>query len=268
VGRQLPVLARALSHRSARWVGLSALVLVSLATTAAAKPKRRDAVAAFDRGVAAYQKNDFTAASVALGKSYELEPDVDTLFAWAQAERKLDHCDKAIELYEKLLANTLPDENRTAVEQKRDECRQVLAAQAPPPVEPAPAPAPAPVMVAPTPPPSSPPPEATHSWYKDPLSLGLVGVGIVGLGVGGGLLASASSLDNQAKKDTKYQAFHDDSQKAKSRGNLGLAIGGAGAVLTIGGVAWIVMHLHRESPPPVTAWLGTSGGGLAYGGAF
>jgi hypothetical protein len=162
----------------------------------------------------------------------------------------------------------LPDENRAAVEQKRDECRQIVAAQAPKPVEAAPAPAPAPVEAAPAPRPASPPPETARAWYKDPLSLGLVGAGVIGLGVGGGLLVSAHGLDSSAHSAKDYATFHDDSQKAKSRGNLGLAIGGAGAVLTIGGVAWIVMHLRAESPPPVTGWLGPSGGGVAYGGAF
>lgn len=260
MGRQLAVHAGA----------LSVLVLASLASPADAKPKRRDAAAAFDRGVAAYQKSDFAAASDALGKSFELEADPDTLFAWAQSERKLDHCDKAVELYEKLLAFTLPDANRAAVAQNRDECKQILAAQAPPPAaEPAPAPAPPPVMAAPAPTPAPASPESTQSWYKDPLSLGLVGGGVVGLGVGTGLLVSANSLNNQAHSARSYQTFHDDSTRAKSRGNLGIAVGAAGAVLTIGGVAWIVMHLRRdEAPPPVTGWLGPSGGGLAYTSGF
>ena len=268
MGHQLWVHAGALSRRVACAASVGAMILASIATTAEAKPKKRDAAAAYDRGVAAYQKNDFVGASAALGKSFELEPDGDTLFAWAQSERKLEHCDKAIELYEKLLTFTLPDENRAAVEQKREECRQIIAAPAPKPVEAAPAPPPAPVEVAPAPMPVSAAPEAQRSWYKDPLSLGLVGAGIVGLGVGAGLLVSANSLDNSAKGARDYGTFHDDSQKAKSRGNLGLAIGGAGAVLTIGGVAWIVMHMRAESPPPVTGWLGPSGGGVAYSGAF
>jgi len=108
-----------------------AAALVSAASPAAAKPKRRDAKLAFDRGVAAYKSNRFVAASAALAKSFELERDVDTLFAWAQSERKLDHCDKAIELYEKLLAFDLPEANREAVDVKLAECRSV-AAESPP----------------------------------------------------------------------------------------------------------------------------------------
>jgi tetratricopeptide (TPR) repeat protein len=253
-------------------VGLVAFV-ASLASTAGmvspadAKPKKRDAKAAFDRGLAAYKKNDFPGASTALGKSFELEPDVDTLFAWAQAERKLEHCDKANELYEKLLSYPLPAENRAAVEQKRNECNQIIAAQAPPLVDVATvAPPPQPTVA-----PAAPPPPravATRSWYKDPIPVGLIGVGIVGLGAGAGLLISARGLDNDAPQEPTYSKFSSDSHRAKVRGNLGLAIGGAGAVMVIGGVAWIVLRPHAESPPPVTGWLGPRGGGMAYSGAF
>src|SRR6185436_14201758 len=103
-----------------------ALAVVLVAGAADAKPRRRDARVAFDRGVTAYQKGNFEAASEALGKSFTLERDVDTLFAWAQSERKLEHCDKAIELYEKLLAFNLPAANREAVETKLTECRTQL----------------------------------------------------------------------------------------------------------------------------------------------
>jgi hypothetical protein len=48
------------------------------------------------------------------------------LFAWAQAERRLDHCEKAIELYLKLLEFPLPAANKSAVEDKIAECRVVL----------------------------------------------------------------------------------------------------------------------------------------------
>src|SRR5215468_11101614 len=112
---------------------LAAVSLMGVAGSADARPKRRDAKAAFDRGVVAYQKGNFQGASEALGKSFELERDVDTLFAWAQAERKLEHCDKAIDLYQQLLTFNLPSANRMAVENKLVECRTIIAQQAPPP---------------------------------------------------------------------------------------------------------------------------------------
>ncbi|MEO8701513.1 MAG: hypothetical protein ABI867_15810, partial [Kofleriaceae bacterium] len=122
---------------------LVALLVIAPSTLVAA-PKGKPAKAAFDRGVAAYTRRDWPAAADALAKSYELEPDVETLFAWAQAERQQDHCDKAIELYDKLLDQKLPEANRKVIVTKSDECKAIIAATKPPPApEPPPTPAPA-----------------------------------------------------------------------------------------------------------------------------
>jgi hypothetical protein len=72
MGRELAVHAGALSWRAARFASVGALILAAFAPAAEAKPKKKDASAAYDRGVAAYQKNDFAGASAALGKSFEL----------------------------------------------------------------------------------------------------------------------------------------------------------------------------------------------------
>ena len=76
--------------------------------------------------MAAYTSNDYAMAGEALGQSYALEPDVETLFAWAQTERKLERCDKASELYGKLLAYDLPDENKAAIRTKLEECKAII----------------------------------------------------------------------------------------------------------------------------------------------
>ena len=54
--------------------------------------------------------------------------DVETLFAWAQAERQLGNCQKASELYDKLLEMDMPAENKQAVRDKLEECKAQLAA--------------------------------------------------------------------------------------------------------------------------------------------
>lgn len=268
-----------------------ALVVVSLAgaaETADAKPKRRDAKAEFDRGVAAYQKGDFEAASAALGKSFGIERDVETLFAWAQAERKLEHCDKAIELYEKLLGFKLEAANKGAVEQKLTECRAIVAQQKPP-VEPPRVAPPAkpriePVPVEPTPEPSPPVPDravsvpiappltdtqpAARAWYKDPVALGLVGTGAVATGIGAGFLISAKSLDGGVATALNYDEAKHRAAQAKSRGNIGLVATGVGGALLVGGVVWIVTHRHTTEQRALTGWLAPEGGGLAVAGAF
>jgi len=263
------------------------LALAAMASAAEAKPKRRDAKTWFDRGVAAYKKGSFEAASEALGKSFDLERDVDTLFAWAQAERKLDHCGKAIELYEKLLAFDLPPANKEAVDAKLTECRtQLLVSdrKATPP-ESAVAPSPDPLPVAPKADPTGEPPGAgdhgaspsspvtdarpgARAWYKDPISLALVGAGAVATGVGVGFLASAKSLDGDFKAAKDYQKAQDLSAQAKSHGNIGLIATGVGGALVVGGVAWIFTHRGTTEQHTMTGWLAPGGGGLAIAGSF
>jgi len=262
-----------------------AVALVSIAGVAAAKPKRRDAKAAFDRGLAAYKKGSFEAASASLGKSFDLERDVDTLFAWAQSERKLEHCDKAIDLYDKLLAFDLPPANHEAVELKLTECRTILAQQKPPteppPIEPPLAPPPVepksePPRVAdrsasapsPAPSPAGDTQLSARAWYKDPVALGLVGTGVVATGVGVGLLVSARSLDHQIKTAKDYRAAEGFSDKAKSREKLGWITSGVGGALVIGGVVWSVTHRSATEQHALTGWLAPGGGGLAVAGAF
>lgn len=281
--------AQALTRRRARprpW--MIALALVSVASVAAAKPKRRDAKVAFDRGLAAYQKGNFEAASEALGKSFELERDVDTLFAWAQAERKLEHCEKAADLYEKLLGFDLPPANRDAVELKRTECLTIVAQQkpraepspadpkaSPPPGEPKAEPSPGEPprvadhpAVAPAPGPATGGSLTTRAWYKDPIAIALVGTGAVATGVGAGLLISARSLDGQAKDAKNYFDVKDLSDRAQSRGTLGLVTASVGGALVVGGVVWIVSHRGATEQHALTGWLAPGGGGLAVAGTF
>jgi tetratricopeptide (TPR) repeat protein len=258
--------------------------LVSAASPAFAAPKRKNARAAFDRGIAAYKKEKFADASAALARSFDLERDVETLFAWAQSERKLDHCDKAVELYEKILAFDLPPANREAVNVKLAECRTQIdtkpaepVAVEPPRVEPPrvePTPQPAPVV---TPPPSPPAAPSVRHWYKDPIALTLLGVGIAGAGAGTALLLSASSLDSDSKTAFAGNRY-DDSQhfadQAKARGTLGLITVSAGGALIAGGLLWIALRDRGDAEPAqpaqtvMTGWMGHGGGGLAVVGAF
>lgn len=270
--------------RRAVW---AAIAVLALAGVAEAKPRRRDARAAYDRGVTAYEKGNYIAAAESLGKSFELERDVDTLFAWAQSERQLERCDKAIELYERLLTFKLPPANKSAVAIKLDECRVILAQQRPaeppaiaaepprpaetPPVPIAPAPTPSPVAAAPlATPPALPPeqPSSSSAWYKDPIALGLLGTGVAATGVGAALLLSARSLDRDADEADDYPQAVSLSDKAKSRGTVGMITAGAGGALIVGGIVWIVTHRNTTERSTITGWVAPTGGGLAVTGGF
>jgi tetratricopeptide (TPR) repeat protein len=241
---------------------------VLASSTAVASPSGKQAKAAFDAGVAAYTKGDFAAASAKLEESYELEYDVETLFAWAQSERKLERCDRAIDLYKKLLDTDLPAENKQAIAVQVGECQAILAAQAP--VEAAPPPEPvAPPPVAPRPieEPKPVTPER-RAWWKDPVGGTLVGVGVVGIGLGAVFLVQASGADKDKLTAATYPEFEALEAKAESRGRLGvigLAVGGG---LVLGGVIRYAMTSGKRNEPALTGWLAPSGGGLALGGRF
>jgi len=90
-------------------------VLALVCSPAAAAPKSMKARVLFDKGVKLYTKGDYQAAADMLGKSAAIESDPETLFALAQTQRKLDHCDLAIPIYDRLLAMQLPAENKDTI---------------------------------------------------------------------------------------------------------------------------------------------------------
>ena len=257
------------SHRQAL---IAAIVLAAAPVVAA--PSNPEAKKAFDKGVAAYQKNDYPGASAAFAKSFALETDAETLFAWAQAERKQDHCDKAIELYTKLLGMDLPEENKAVVRGQVAECKQIVDAQKPKKTEPEP-PKPEPPKPEPAKPDIvAPPPKGDvaitaegHAWYADPIGDALVIGGVVGLGVGGALWASAHSASQGIATAPDYPTAKALEDKANSRGRLGTISLGAGAALVVGGIAWYATHGSSHATT-VSGWIAPGTGGIAIAGGF
>lgn len=237
-----------------------ALAVVSASGAAFAAPRRPAAKKAFKRGVAAYTKGDYAAAAAALARSFKLEADAETLFAWAQTERKLGHCGRAIELYTKLLAMDLPAENKQAIEVQIDECKAVLAEEqqreAAPVVAPAPPPEPAPVAR-----------DEARAWWKDPVGGALVGAGVVGLGLGTVFLVQGRNADADKDRATTYPEYVRLSDRAESRGRLGVIGLAAGGALVAGGIIWYVTRKPAAERTLTTLVL-PSGGGVAFSGRF
>jgi tetratricopeptide (TPR) repeat protein len=237
-------------------VHAGALALIAaLATTAAAAPKKHAAKVQFQKGVAAYQKGDFDGASAAFERSFKLEADQETLFAWAQSERKLEHCEHAVELYQKLLAMKLPAENRSVIEQQIGECKPPPppAAEAPP--TPAPAPLPQVHDDSPLAQPHAielhrtngledqPDIGTLHSrpWYRDPVGDSLAVAGVAGLAVGGTFLLLGHSADSTAKSAMTYQGFVSNENTAHSRGETGVIALTAGVAFVATAAVWYWM---------------------------
>ena len=248
-----------------KWLVSAALLIC--ASTVSAAPKGAEAKSAFDKGVAAYTKGDFAGASDQLGKSYALEPDVETLFAWAQTERKLEHCDKASTLYAKLLDADLPAANKAVVREKFDECQKILAEQ-PKPEPVVTPPPPPPPTVTPTPLPPPPPGEEGRAWWKDPVGGALVGVGLVGVGLGTVFLVQGRAADKDKATAANYGEFQRLEDRAQSRGKLGTGALIGGGVLVTAGIVWYATHGGSKRGTQVSGWATPDGGGLVALGSF
>ncbi len=255
------------------------LALVALVAPLHAAPKKKDAKAAFDRGVAAYQREDYAKAATELGKSFDLEADLETLYAWAQAERMQEDCDAASKLYRKLLGYDLPDENKEVIREKLEECRKILdepeeAVEITEGEDDWPAGEP---RARPTDEdlPSMRPGKPGSPWYTDKIGHVLVGGGAVAVVIGVVFLGQAS--DAQAAAQTSYDDFAAANERAESRGRMGstaLIIGGG---LILGGLAHYVLRDDGSRPATliedsdetvVVPWLNADGGGLATMGRF
>lgn len=237
----------------------AALSIAALTAPAVAAPKGAAAKAAFDRGVVAYQNGEFASAADALGTSFKLESDVETLFAWAQAERQLENCDKAIELFDRLLAFDLPVENKKVIRGKIDECRAINAAKQPKQPDPVAQPAPQPGPATPTPIVGPSPPPGRSPWWADPIGGGLLGAGVIGVTVGAVFLVSASGAESDSKKT--YNDFDKYDEIARSRGTIGMVSTIAGGVLIIGGIVRYATRGGGRERATVSGWLAPEGGG-------
>jgi hypothetical protein len=238
------------------------IAAVLASSTALASPKGKEAKAAWDRGVVAYQKGDFVAASEALGQSYKLEPDVETLFAWAQSERQQNKCESAIELYKKLLDSDMPTENKAAVQTKLDECKAIIAAKTGTTTRPIEEPIKEPIKRE-----EPPPPSEGSPWYKDPIGDALTIGGVAAVGVGVYFLAAASKAEERSKES--HENFQKEQDDAESKGRIGVILSITGGALIVGGVVRYMTRSSGKERTSVSGWITPDGGGgLAAFGRF
>ena len=83
----------------------------------AAAPAKDDAEAHYEIAAEHYAKEEYEEAAREFAIAYALEPSMEILFAWAQAERLADNLEEAANLYQRLLNEDLDDEQREAIEQ-------------------------------------------------------------------------------------------------------------------------------------------------------
>jgi tetratricopeptide (TPR) repeat protein len=266
-----------------------ALVSSQLAIPCAqAAPKTSRARAEFDRGVKAYQHEDYATAALAFSASYDAEADTETLFAWAQAERHRGRCDTAIELYDRLLGGALPAANRAAIQKAKSECQAIVTSGHT--AEPHSSGSDTPVVVEEgsgdegsgsdegsdvAPVVVRHPRYVQRAWWQDPIGDIVTGAGVVGLFIGAvnylEYRDKASALDGpQTPSETDAEV---EQEVNRANNDRGLAIGGTvvGGVLVVGGVVWYVTHRREETQRPrhvVTGWLAPRGGGVTVMGSW
>jgi tetratricopeptide (TPR) repeat protein len=251
-----------------------ASTVVGPSTFVQAGPARRsEAGEHFDTAAELYAREDYAGAAREFAIAYALEPRVDVLFAWAQAERLAEHYEEALELYERLLDGELSANQRESVEALRFEVSgELVIAQGRAPT----------VAEAPE---ASTTDEATTDEAgvsdKPPASheRGRAGVGLIGVGVGitalgGGLLLGAAIADSRVRAAETYPEFEAAFDPRTGRGRGAVALYASGGVLAAVGLATLITGAvrltrarHRGERPPartvaITPWLGREQAGL------
>jgi tetratricopeptide (TPR) repeat protein len=187
------------------------------APAAVPMPAEPSPAESLELGLAAYGRGEYHEAAKHFERSYAQQPELATLYAWAQALRSAGDCTAAIELYQRFLDAGARDDSRAAALANQQRCRETLdATPEPPPPRPLERPA-APAL---------PPPPATR---HPSVPLALLGTGAALAVVGLALVVTAEVQRRAQRRTRDYDRFD-----ALDRPIDGLYIGG-GVSLAIGG---------------------------------
>ncbi len=202
-------------------------------TLIAAPAKQTEASVHFEAAAEFYAHEDYANAAREFSIAYALEPRVDTLFAWAQAERLADHDEDALKLYERLLAGELSATQRAAIETLRDETSgELVIARAQQANE-----SESPVADS----------DSTRAERTRPDSLGMAMTGI-GAGLtllGGGLLVGAGVSDSRLRTAQTYPEFEAALDPQTGRGRGAVALYASGGVLAAAGLTALIVGVVR-----------------------
>lgn len=284
-------------------------VAIAVAALASPARADESADELFARAVKHYKAEQYAEAAKLFARVYELKPSIDVGFAWAQSERFSDNCPKALELLDELLGKKLSRANRKAIREAQSQCEARVAeleakkaaeleaqkkaeaaaaaaaareaeadsadrepvspeteAEAEPQRVASADPQPAPAIA---PPVDRGPRDGGGAWYTDPVGGALVGAGVVGIGVGIGFYMSGRSADRDAGSTDSYSEFLELTDRAESRGRLGVIGMAAGGALVAGGVLWYVLGGGGGADEPaVSGWVDPRGGGVGFATRF
>lgn len=248
---------------------MSALALFALTLALAPEPLLRDpqAKAAFDAAQEAFEAKDYAEASKQLERAYMLEPELDLLYPWAQAERNLGRCESAIDLYQKFIDGGPNQRMIDAANQNIARCEESLAAEGT--AEPVPEPAPQTDD-------EPPPPRVDPVRDDGPAPAKPVGRDVAGgvlVGLGGAAIITGAVLLGIAGKQAKATADANDNSTyldmrdhAKTLNGAGIGVLVTGGVLVVAGaVRYGVLARRRKGGEVAMGWNGT---GVTLAGRF
>jgi hypothetical protein len=207
-----------------------------------------DAKRLFGEAQAAFETGDYATASARLEAAYLIEPESALLYPWAQAERQLDHCKSAIELYQRFIDSNPSERMATAAKQNIERCEQHLAESTP--TEPVPPPPGTDEEEAPFGPPDArtddepgkqDPPNPQAEKIGIAVGASLVGVGAVVAITGGTLIGLASGrakATGEATSNTRYNELRKQATSLRAGGIAAVSIGGA---LLVGGIVQLAI---------------------------
>ena len=210
----------------------------------------------FDTGLEAFKDKDYPAAIAALSRSYKLDPEPSTLFAWAQAERLNGNCEKAVPLYRKFLATNPKLDQSQLVRENLALCEQELAGDDA--GEPAKKKKPGKRVKEPSPDLAAGGGSGARSDVvvrsgKTPvLPISLMVVGAAGLGTSTGLFIASRASRDGADAAERFEDFERLNDRADGQQVLGVVVGVTGLGLMVGGAVWALMDDGGERAPSVS----------------
>jgi hypothetical protein len=227
----------------------------------------------FDEAQKAFGEKDFATASDKLERAYLIEPAPELLYPWAQAERNLDRCESAIDLYEKFI-DTKPNERMVAAAQQNiDRCKEQLSANKPD----EPPPVPDPGSDAETAPRDDTPPkndggakdEPKTNVGRDPAGAVLVSLGAAGVIAGAALLGVASKQAKKTGNDGNDNTTYLDMRRtALIQRNAGIAVLTIGGALIVAGAIRYGLLARKQKRADVGVWIDRTSASFSVSARF
>ena len=229
---------------------LAVLVSIALVLAPAELLTDPEAKRLFGEAQQAFEAGDYATASARLESAYMIEPKGALLYPWAQAERQLDHCDTAIDLYRKYIDSKPSEKMAKAAQSNIERCEVRMSetkkgSEPPPPIEGTDDEAP----------PFGEEDETGDDRKGDKgdevdpradkigviVGATLVGVGVAAVAAGGtlmGVAAGRANATDDATSQTRYDELRKEAKSLNTGGIVALSIGGA---LLVGGIVQLAI---------------------------